>query len=121
MEERVLYDGFYLNEQGKRIAPDISQLLDKTDAIGANCGFHHPDSHDYCPASVKVDHPITLTYKITPFPGEKNTEDNSTTVTLTVQDLEGHAQALSSIWSEQEQKEVEEEKFFAEKKGKSWK
>ncbi|MDP3728972.1 MAG: hypothetical protein Q8R18_06000, partial [bacterium] len=119
-DQRVLYEGFYLDEQGKRLAPDISNLLDKAGVIGANCGFHHPDSHDYCAASVKATDPVTLRYRITPFPGEKNTEDNTTSVTLSVKDLEGHAQALSSIWDAREQREIEEERQVGAQ-GTGWK
>lgn len=120
-EPRVLYEGFYLDETRKRLVPDLSSLLDKAGIIGADCGFHHPDSHDYCPAGVKVSEPVTLTYRITPFPGERNTDDNTTRVTLSIDDLKGHAQVLSSNWYAQEQKEAERERQEVAEKNKGWK
>ncbi len=116
-KQRILYDHFYLDEQGRRVAPSLSYLLDKAEIIGSNCGFHHPDSHDPCYAGVKVSEPVTLTYRVSPFPSERNTRDNTTAFTFSLQDLEGHAQVLSSVWAAQEGKEVEEEeRALAEKR-----
>ncbi len=118
---QILYDGFFLNETGKRATPYLEELLEKGGVIGAYCGFHHPDSHDPCYAGVKVSEPVTLVYRITSFPGEKNTEDNQAIVTFSLEDLQSHAHTLSSVWHEQDRKEVEEELKEIAEKSRGWK
>ena len=118
---RVLYDGPFLDETGKRAAPYLEKILDQAGAIGADCGFHHPDSHNPCSASVKVDQPVTLVYRINSFPGEKNTSDNEVEYTFSLEDMEGHARTLSYQWWEQERKEAEAEQREIAEKSKGWK
>jgi len=120
-EGRLVFDNFLLDAERKIVAPSMSYTLEINDIIGADCGFHHPDSHDPCYAKAKAKKPVTLTYEITPFPGERNTEDNKSTVTLGLRNLESYADALSLKWRDQEFQEVEEERIEVEKKNQGWK
>lgn len=109
-KERKMYDDFLLGADDRIQAPSLTSMLEKAGVIGADCGFHHPDSHDFCRAAAKTSEPLLVEYRVSPFPGEKNTDDNYAKVILTMSDLEDHARYLSHRWYEQEQKEVEEEK-----------
>lgn len=112
-EQKIIYDDFFLDEKGVRRAPSLPKVLDAAHLIGADCGFHHPDSLEPCYAGVKGTEPVTILYSISTFPGEKKTYDNSAKVTLTVNDLQANANALSSVWN----LEAEKEKGDAQKEG----
>ena len=120
-EGRVVFGAYLLDAQRKIVAPSMSYTLEINDIIGADCGFHPPDSHDHCYAAVKVKKPVILTYEVIPFPGERNTEDNKATVTLSLRNLESYADALSSKWITQELREVEEERKELAEKDQGWK
>ena len=109
-EGRLVFDNSLLDAERKVVAPSMSYTLEINDIIGADCGFHHPDSHDPCYATVKIKKPVTLTYEVLPFPGEKNIEDNKATVTLSVGNLESYANVLTLKWRDQAYQEVEEER-----------
>ena len=116
-----LYDGNYLDKKGTRIAPDLETLLEQEGIIGADCGFHHPDSHDPCYAGVKVSEHVVLFYRVSSSLKEKDYNDNTIEVTLSFDDLQSHANALSSKWLIQEQREVEEELKELAEKSQGWK
>lgn len=114
--EKEIYEGFFLSEYNKALSPSLPEILERAGAIGADCGFHHPDSHDPCFARRRMDGPVSVSYKISTFPGEKREEDNETTVFFSSEELDKNAETLSYLWREQKRKEVEkEEKSLAEK------
>ena len=104
VNDSEIYNGLFLDDRSKFIAPSLPELLDKSGTIGAGCGFHHPDSLESCWAERKVDGPVLVAYEISPFPGEKKSDDNQVSVVLTTNDLDGNARALYSQWIEKNQR-----------------
>lgn len=93
-----IYDNNFFDKNGRRSAPYYKDLLVDSKIIGAELD---QISNLYW-ASVNVNDPVTLDFKVEPFSRETYLEDNTTTITLSLKDLQLNADMISGLWRAKE-------------------